>query len=202
MVGIVQAVLGITGGFAAVSVPVAVGAGILVVAGVAMLGRLAKVGRDRAAAGPPIAAAATARSVVVPELASEGAASDARASGSPSRQWTPVPVPRPRYLEQRPPGVDATPAQMARAAARAEAELSEAAELAARALRAAEEQAAAARTAPAPARPEPAPAAARTTQEPAAAAPASRYARMGVVDVDESPAMPDIEQALRRRRAG
>lgn len=181
--GIAQAVIGVVGGLAAVSVPLAVGAGIVAASGIALLGRLAKVGRERAAGAPAAVAAPSRRPVTVPEV---GASEAAPRSRPTAREWTPVPVPRATYLERRAVAVDATPAEVARAAARAEAELSEAAEAASRAIRSAEERV------PGAARAEP----------PAPAAPPSRFAQMGVVDAAAVPAMPDIERALRRRRAG
>lgn len=97
------------------------------------------------------------------------------------RAWTPVPVPKPLYLERgEAPRVVASSvdAEALMRAAAAEAE---------RALRAAH------------AEPEvvpfPTPAAA-----PAAAAAPSRYAQMGIVDASDSAAI-DLDEALRRRRA-
>lgn len=178
---VTQSVIGVTAGIAAVSVPIAVGAALVVVTGVAMLGRLAKVGRERTAAVASGVARVT-RSVVVPDIAIEVA------QPAVSREWTPVPLPRPTYLDRRA-TVQPTPAQVARAAALAEAELSEAAEVAARAIRTAQEQV------PAATRPS-------TPAAPAARVAASTFASMGVVDATAVPAMPDIDGALRRRRAG
>lgn len=91
--------------------------------------------------------------------------------------WTPMPMPKPLYLSRS----EAAPALQQVAQAEAATQLQEAAAKAERALRAAQEQATPI------ARPEP------------AAAP-NRFARMGIVDVDDS-STPDLDEVLRRRRA-
>jgi len=97
------------------------------------------------------------------------------------RSWTPVPIPKPLYLER------AEPQRVAASNVTAEALLRAAAAEAERALRAAHaepEVVAFPRSAPAPI-PDAAP---------------SRYAQMGFVDPRESHAI-DLDEALRRRRA-
>lgn len=177
----VQVGVGISAGLAAVSPMLAVGGMLLALTGVALLGRLARIGRARSAA--TVAAQPARRSVVVPDIAVAAAEPVRR------REWTPRPLPRPTYLD-RPAAPAPTAADVARAAARAEAELSEAADAAARAIRRAQEQVPAATRAPA----------AGTDARPASTP--SRFASMGVVDAAAVPAMPDIDGALRRRRAG
>ena len=99
---------------------------------------------------------------------------------APTRAWTPVPVPKPLYLERgeapRVAAASVDSAALLRAAA-AEAE---------RALRAAHA--------------EPEVVAFPTPAAPTAAPAASRYARMGIVD-DADSAPLDLDEALRRRRA-
>ncbi|MHA6670295.1 phage holin family protein [Homoserinimonas sp. A447] len=92
--------------------------------------------------------------------------------------WTPMPMPKPLYLSRS----EVAPAARDAAQADSAAQLQEAAARAERALRAAQEQATPI------SRPEP------------AAAPANRFARMGIVEVDES-STPDLDEVLRRRRA-
>ena len=174
-----QAVIAIVGGLAAVTVPLAVAAALVLVTGVSLLARLSRVARDRASASMTPSSTRSSRSVVVPNIAVEVAAPAA------SREWTPVPVPRPAYLERRATTPALSAAEVARAAARAEAELSEASEAATRAIRSIEE------SVPAIAQPR--------VERPATAD--SRFASMGVVDAETMPAMPDIDRALRRRRA-
>ncbi len=103
---------------------------------------------------------------------------DAEPVAAPSRAWTPVPVPRPLYLEQgaapRVPVVPPVSAEELMRAAVAESE---------RALAAAH------------AEPEVVPFRAREE----APAP-SRFASMGIVDPRET-AVPDLDEALRRRRS-
>lgn len=168
---IVQAVIAIVGGIAAVSGILTVGSLIGAATGVAILGRLAKISRERSSATSTAPIARTTRSMALHDMPVAAAPSRA------SREWTPVPIPRPTYLE-RPAAVQPTAAEVARAAARAEAELSEASEVAAKAIRGTQE------TVPA-----------------IAPAASSRFATMGVVDAEVTPAMPDIDRALRRRRA-
>ncbi len=184
---LVQGVVAIVGGIAAVSGVLAVGAGLVVVTGVAMLGRLAKVSRERGAASIAAPVARSTRSMALHDV--DVAAAPQRAS----REWTPVPIPRPTYLErqaQQSQTVHPTAAEVARAAARAEAELSEAAEVAAKAIRGAQESV-----------PAITPAAATASSAPAVSSAPSKFSSMGVVDAAVTPAMPDIDRALRRRRA-
>lgn len=115
---------------------------------------------------------------------------DAEPVVEPAREWTPVPIPKPLYLEhQQAPRVSVAPPvtseELLRAAA-AEAE---------RALAAAHAEP---EVVPFPVRPavQPAPAAG-----PAPTAKPSRYASMGIVD-SSSGAMPDLDEVLRRRRSG
>lgn len=92
--------------------------------------------------------------------------------------WTPMPLPKPLYLSR-----SEAPSEVAPVAqADADADLKQAAAEAEQALRAAQEQATPI------ARPEP------------VAAPNNRFARMGIVDVDESNT-PNLDEVLRRRRA-
>jgi hypothetical protein len=88
--------------------------------------------------------------------------------------WTPMPLPKPLYLSR----TEVVPV----AQADADADLKQAAALAEQALRTAQEQAVPI------ARPEPVP------------APNNRFARMGIVDVDEANT-PNLDDVLRRRRA-
>lgn len=186
---VVQGVVGVMGGLAAVSLPAVAITATVVVAGIALLTRLAKVSYGRANPTTDVADRRPRRSTVVSDIAVEVAAPRV------SREWTPVPVPRPSYLRSRDTVTPVSPAEVARAAARAEADLSEAADVAARALRAAQDRV-----------PVATPAVASTesagSSEAATERSASRYAQMGVVDTKAVPAMPDIAQALRRRRAG
>lgn len=112
---------------------------------------------------------------------------DAEPIATPVREWTPVPIPKPLYLErQQAPRVPVVPqvsADELLKAAAAEAE---------RALAAAHAEP---EVVPFPARPAAQPAA------PAAAPQPSRYASMGIVD-GVSGAMPDLDEVLRRRRSG
>lgn len=92
--------------------------------------------------------------------------------------WTPMPMPKPLYLSRS----EVAPIVQQVTQADSAAQLQEAATQAERALRAAQEQATPI------SRPEP------------AAPAANRFARMGIVDVDES-STPDLDEVLRRRRA-
>jgi hypothetical protein len=171
VVVLVQVVIALVAGVAAVSVVVAVGAALGTATGIAMLGRLAKVSRERGSTVTAAPAVRATRSMALHDLPVE------TAPPSRAREWTPVPIPRPTYLD-RPAVQQPSAAEVARAAARAEAELSEASEVAEKAIRGAHE------TVPA-----------------VAPAASSRFASMGVVDAAVAPAMPDIDRALRRRRA-
>lgn len=115
---------------------------------------------------------------------------DAEPVAEPVREWTPVPIPKPLYLErQDAPRVPVAPpvsAEELLKAAAAEAE---------RALAAAHAEP---EVVAFPVRPaaQPAPVAA-----PAPASKPSRYASMGIVD-SATGAMPDLDEVLRRRRSG
>ncbi|AYF97359.1 hypothetical protein [Protaetiibacter intestinalis] len=131
------------------------------------------VERTRALAAPAAPVARTA-SVLL----------DAEPIAEPVREWTPVPVPKPLYLEhQQAPREPVMPAVSAETLLRAAAEEAE------RALAAAHAEP---EVVPFPQRQAPA----------ASAAPApSRFASMGIVgDVDA--ALPDLDEVLRRRRLG
>jgi hypothetical protein len=93
--------------------------------------------------------------------------------------WTPIPTPKPLYLSR----TEAPVAQQQVQHLDTAAELQEAAARAERALRAAQEKATPI------ARP-----------APAAETPPNRFARMGIVEVDES-GTPNLDEVLRRRRA-
>lgn len=108
--------------------------------------------------------------------------------------WTPVPVPRPRYLDQPAP-------QRAAPSIDAERRMREAALAAERALRAAHAEPEV--VAMPVRRVEPAAPAAAPVASAAPAAPAaepSRWARMGILD-DVPTTTPDLDEVLRRRRA-
>jgi hypothetical protein len=105
------------------------------------------------------------------------------------RGWTPVPVPKPLYLER------AEPPRVAASAVDAEALMRAAAAEAERALRAAHAEPEVVRF----------PAASTVAEERSAGSrreprPANRYAQMGIVDPGASHAI-DLDEALRRRRA-
>jgi len=115
---------------------------------------------------------------------------DAEPVVEPAREWTPVPIPKPLYLEhQQAPRVSVAPPVTAEELLRAAAVEAE------RALAAAHAEP---EVVPFPVRPavQPAPAAA-----PAPTSKPSRYASMGIVD-SSSGAMPDLDEVLRRRRSG
>src|SRR5690554_3248974 len=99
--------------------------------------------------------------------------------------WTPMPVPKPLYLSRS----EAAPVQYQAAQVDSAAELQQAAARAEQALRAAQEQASPI------SRPEPAPEKARPVAEPE-----NKFARMGIVDVDDA-STPNLDEVLRRRRA-
>jgi len=113
---------------------------------------------------------------------------DPVAPAAPTREWTPVPVPKPLYLERgeapRVPVVPAASAEELLRAAAAEAE---------RALAAAHAEPEVVRF---PTRP----AAASAPAAPAPVAAPSRFASMGIVD-DVDTAAPDLDEVLRRRRS-
>jgi hypothetical protein len=108
---------------------------------------------------------------------------DAELAVAPVREWTPVPVPKPLYLEhQQAPRVPLAPAASAEELLRAAAAEAE------RALAAAH------------AEPEVVPFPVRPTAPTAAPQP-SRYASMGIVE-SGSGQLPDLDEVLRRRRLG
>ena len=108
---------------------------------------------------------------------------DAEPVAAPVREWTPVPVPKPLYLEhQKAPRVPVAPAASAEELLRAAAQEAE------RALAAAHAEP---EVVPFPARP----------AAPAAAPQPSRYASMGIVDSGPGQ-LPDLDEVLRRRRLG
>jgi len=118
---------------------------------------------------------------VAPRVEATAAASLAR-TAEPSRAWTPVPLPRPRYLE-RPAPEPVVPRVDAAALLRAAAEEAE------RARRAAHEE-----PEVVPFRPRAAPATRPATPVP------SRFAGMGVLDPADTAAT-DLDEVLRRRRS-
>jgi hypothetical protein len=131
-------------------------------------------------------AVAAPRAVVAPVARAAAprpaAAQTAAAPAEPARAWTPVPLPKPRYLAQPAPQPVA-PRVDAAALLRAAAEEAERAHRAALA------------------EPEVVPFRPRATPAPAAATSApSRFARMGLVDPTDTSA-PDIDAAMRRRTA-
>jgi hypothetical protein len=111
---------------------------------------------------------------------------DAEAVAEPVREWTPVPIPKPLYLEhQQAPRVPVAPSVSAEELLKAAAVEAE------RALAAAHAEP---EVVPFPVRPAP-------QAAPAPVAAPSRYASMGIVD-SASGAMPDLDEVLRRRRSG
>jgi hypothetical protein len=109
---------------------------------------------------------------------------DAHVPSAPAQpvrtSWTPMPVPKPLYLSRS----EAPAAEQPAAQPDVAAQLQEAAAKAEQALRDAQEQATPI---------------ARPTPEPVAT-PANRFAKMGIVEVDES-STPNLDEVLRRRRA-
>lgn len=118
---------------------------------------------------------------------------------APQRAWTPVPVPKPLYLERgEAPRVSVEPPVSAARLMRAAAEEAE------RALAAAHAEPEVVpfpvrEAAPAAVAPTPAPAAAPGSA-PAATPASARFARMGIVD-DTDTTRPDLDEVLRRRRS-
>ena len=111
---------------------------------------------------------------------------DAEPIAEPVREWTPVPIPKPLYLERQ-----EAPRVPVQAPVSAEELLKAAAAEAERALAAAHAEP---EVVPFPARP-------AAQQAPVAAPQPSRYASMGIVDAGAG-AMPDLDEVLRRRRSG
>lgn len=112
---------------------------------------------------------------------------DAETVAEPARAWTPVPIPKPLYLErQDAPRVPVAPPVSAEELLRAAAAEAE------RALAAAHAEP---EVVPFPVRP------AAPVAAPAPVSAPSRYASMGIVD-SASGAMPDLDEVLRRRRSG
>ncbi|MGV8857767.1 hypothetical protein [Rhodoglobus sp.] len=154
----------------------------------AMLSRLAERSRARRENAAPAARAAAPRRRIV-------LSSDAPIEQPASKvSWTPVPVPKPMYLTRS--NAPAAALAAARHAADIDTELRKAAESAEHALRANSAAMAAATRETELARD-----ATRLAEKPTdiAAAPApSRFAGMGIVDIDGS--APDLDAALARRR--
>jgi hypothetical protein len=96
--------------------------------------------------------------------------------------WTPMPIPKPLYLSRS----EVAPVEQPAAQADTASQLLEAAAQAERTLRAAQEHAT--------------PISRPVPQAEPAAAPTNRFARMGIVDADES-STPNLDEVLRRRRA-
>lgn len=163
-------------------------AAIAAISAGAMLSRLAERSRARRENLAPAARAAAPRRRIV--LSSEAPVENVSSKVS----WTPVPVPKPMYLTRS--NAPEAAVAAARHAADIDSELRAAAESAEQALRANSEAMASAireselarETKRAPAAP---------VEIPVAAAP-SRFAGMGVVDVDGT--APDLDAALARRR--
>jgi hypothetical protein len=111
-------------------------------------------------------------------------------AAAPERAWTPVPVPKPLYLERgEAPRVPVVPAVSAEALLRAAAEEAE------RALAAAHAEPEVVRFRPREAPPAPA-----VAPAPVSAPAPSRFASMGIVD-EVDVASPDLDEVLRRRRS-
>ncbi|MCS0498850.1 hypothetical protein [Protaetiibacter mangrovi] len=173
LVGIVQIWLIATTGVALGSW-IVIGACVATVAvSVRLQNRIAE--RARALAGtaseaPPRRGASTLVDVETPAVA--------------AREWTPVPVPKPLYLERaEPPRVPVVPQPSAEQLLRAAREEAE------RALAAAH------------AEPEVVPFRPREAVPAAPAAAPSRFASMGIVE-DADASLPDLDEVLRRRRLG
>jgi hypothetical protein len=167
VVGGIQLVLMATTGIVPASWLVLALAGVGAAVAVGVQRRLDAVTAPRIAA--PVVRTAAASPVV----------HDDAVTAEPVREWTPVPLPRPRYLAQPAPQ-PVVPRVDAAALLRAAAEEAE------RARRAAH------------AEPEVVPF--RPRSAPAAAAAPSRFASMGLVDPADT-AAPDIDAAMRRRTA-
>ena len=155
-------------------------AGFIALSGMLLLRGLARASQRRTGQAAPRAASFVD---YAPVAATE------RRSVQPTREWTPVPLPKPTYLAvPRAPEVPAAPA--ARAVPRPAVD--HAAVLAA----AAEEAERAQRTA----RPAAQQSAEQPAQRPAAELGDSRFARMGILDGLPTEA-PDLDEVLQRRRA-
>lgn len=156
----------------------------------AMLSRLAERSRARRSETAPTARTATPRRRVV--LSSDAPVEDVTSKVS----WTPVPVPKPMYLTRS--NAPEAAVAAARHAGQIDRELRAAAESAEQALRAnAVAMAAATREAELARQAKNAPAV--PAEAAAAASPPSRFAGMGIVNVDGR--APDLDAALARRRA-
>lgn len=164
---------------------------VVAVSGVVLLVGLARAGRRRSAVAGAAAPRQRSGSAFV-DLAPRAASSRA------PRAWTPVPLPKPLYLDT---AVDAAPRpELRRSAIDHAAVLAAAAAEAEKAQRAAAGLPAASAASAASAPTEtPAPRPVATPAEPAAEAP-SRFARMGLVDGLPTRA-PDLDEVLERRRA-
>ncbi|GHD79346.1 hypothetical protein CLV85_0946 [Salinibacterium amurskyense] len=156
----------------------------------AMLSRLAERSRARRDESAPATRTAAPRRRVV--LSSDAPVDDVTSKVS----WTPVPVPKPMYLTRS--NAPEAAVAAARHAGQIDSELRAAAESAEQALRAnTAAMASATREAELAREAKNTPAAPAET--PAAASPPSRFAGMGIVEVDGR--APDLDAALARRRA-
>ena len=155
----------------------------------AMLSRLAERSRARRQEAAPTARTAAPRRRVV--LSSDAPVTDVTSKVS----WTPVPVPQPMYLTRS--NAPEAAVAAARHAGQIDSELRAAAESAEQALRA-NTAAMAAATREAELARDAARAPAAPVEAPAAASVPSRFAGMGIVNVDGS--APDLDAALARRR--
>ncbi|MEV8253404.1 hypothetical protein AB0O95_05485 [Rhodoglobus sp. NPDC076762] len=156
----------------------------------AMLSKLAERSRARRDEAAPAARTAAPRRRVV--LSSDAPVEDVTSKVS----WTPVPVPKPMYLTRS--NAPEAAVAAARHAGQIDSELRAAAESAEQALRAnAVAMAAATREVELAREAKNKPAA--PAEAPAAASPPSRFAGMGIVEVDGR--APDLDAALARRRA-
>lgn len=167
-------------------------AGFVVVSGVTLLVGLARASRRRTAGGGAVRARSTQGFV---DLAADTPAGRVAAA---RRDWTPVPLPKPLYLEH-PGDAPLAPSAPAAVPAASAPQVDHAALLAAAAAEAESAQRAAAPAAQSPATP----AAPSAPMAPAAVAsdePVSRFARMGLVDGLPTEA-PDLDEVLQRRRA-
>ncbi|MEL0626235.1 hypothetical protein V6245_04665 [Salinibacterium amurskyense] len=156
----------------------------------AMLSRLAERSRARRDESAPATRTAAPRRRVV--LSSDAPVEDVTSKVS----WTPVPVPKPMYLTRS--NAPEAAVAAARHAGKIDSELRAAADSAEQALRAnTAAMASATREAELAREAKNTPAA--PAEAPAAASPPSRFAGMGIVEVDGR--APDLDAALARRRA-
>lgn len=161
-------------------------ASVVAISGVVLLVGLARAGRRRSA----VLAGTGSRAGAGSDFVDLAPATEGRRA---PRQWTPVPLPKPLYLDT---AIDAAPRPELRRSA-----IDHAAVLAAAAAEAEKAQRAAAASAagPVPAAPAATPAAAAAAPQPATEQP-SRFAAMGMLDGLPTRA-PDLDEVLERRRA-